>query len=76
MHESSSTQELSQIIRECDTQQAETLKKYKLNLKTNQKHDDQQNQSEDTQIMPIDFEESQDLLADYFEGSPDLSPIY
>ena len=39
MHESSSTQELSQIIRECDTEQAETLKKYKLNLNANQKHD-------------------------------------
>lgn len=75
MHEPSPTQELSQIIRECDTQQAETLKKYKLNLDANQKHDAQQHQSNATQ-MPTNFEESEDLLANHFEESQDFSSIY
>ena len=56
LHNSSSTQEISQIIKECEPKFVEALKKYKANQKRVIKQEGRENIS-----LSLNFEESQEL---------------
>ena len=58
LHNSSSTQEISQIIEECEPKFVEALKKYKANQKRVKQ------QGRENISLSLNFEESEDLLAE------------